>query len=248
MKTLEPIKQLKEICQAGMAETDTWQDKFIYRRFSIYLTRALLQLNINAMQATWFFFFFGFIPGIAFASSHYLTGALLLQIWYIFDEVDGEIARYRKETSISGAYFDNIIHYVIHPFIFVGIGYGLYNDYGDISLLLFSVSAAISIMLLSVFHDLKNSILFALKKEGSSGKDLNPGGNKALGFLKSAFSLLHRICTYPTLINIITLTIVAGIFLKEGLLKYFIIFYGTVIPVLFISKLFVSISERRLDR
>ncbi len=78
---MENISQLRKLCQGQMKDVDTWQDKLICRRFSIYLTWLLLHADIRAMQVTWFFLIFGIIPGVLFYQGYYLWGALALQLW-----------------------------------------------------------------------------------------------------------------------------------------------------------------------
>ncbi len=35
-----------------------------------------------------------------------IIGFILLYIYYLSDEVDGEVARYKKQTSLRGIYYD----------------------------------------------------------------------------------------------------------------------------------------------
>ena len=118
---LPSVKELRRMCQLPMSHADTWQDKIICRRFSIYITRLLLPLGVKADQVTFIFMMTGMVAGLFFLSAgkwSYLAGVFTLQLWHILDGVDGEIARFREETSITGIYFDNIIHYIVHPYLF----------------------------------------------------------------------------------------------------------------------------------
>lgn len=58
------------------------------------------------------------VPGLAGA----LLGAVLIQVYLLLDCVDGEIARWRKQTSITGVYLDRIGHYLSEAALLVGFG------------------------------------------------------------------------------------------------------------------------------
>jgi hypothetical protein len=171
-----------------------------------------------------------------------------LQVWYIFDGIDGEIARYKKQTSLTGAYFDILVHYIIHPYIFVCIGLGLYRDTSNLSLLLLGVLAGISVILIPILHDLKNTVLFnagLTKKEREDGAIANK--DNLLNIAKFIFSFLHKLCTYPSIMNIITIVAILDYIFKWHIFYYLIIFYGLVCPFIWISKLILNINKKILD-
>jgi len=247
---MENIKKLRKICQSQMSHADTWQDKLICRRFSIYITRILLFTPITPMQASWVLLLLGFIPGIFFLKSQYLLGALTLQLWYIFDGVDGEIARYKQQTSFTGLYFDHIIHYVIHPYIFLTIGFGLFYRTGSKTLLLLSLSAAFSLIMISMINDAKRLILLEMnqaksiliKTAGSEEK------TSVMNISKKLFSLLYKICTYPTIMNILGIAAVINLLNKNlNIFSYLVIFYGTITPLIWIAKVYVNIKQKITD-
>jgi phosphatidylglycerophosphate synthase len=244
---MENIKELREICQKEMAGFDTWQDKLVCRRFSIYFTWLFLHTRINAMQATWIFLFLGFIPGLFFAYGRFLVGAILLQCWYIFDGVDGEIARYRKQTSFTGAYFDSIIHYIIHPYIFICIGFGVYSRFQKMEFLLLGVSSAISIMLISILYDMKNSTLFDYGRIKEFAVRQQEEKTENSFSFKSVFSSLHKLCTYPSIMNIITIVALGQAFSKKYIFGYLILFYGLLAPLIFSLKLYSNIRKKFID-
>lgn len=58
------------------------------------------------------------VPGLAGA----LIGALLIQLYLLLDCVDGEVARWRGQTSITGVYLDRVGHYLSEAALLVGFG------------------------------------------------------------------------------------------------------------------------------
>ncbi len=143
---LESIKELKKICQNSKTETMDWYSKIFYRNISIYITKLLLHTSITANHVTLFTIVLGLAAGILFSFGtypHILAGALLLQLWLIFDCVDGEIARYRGTAGICGKYIESLDHCITEPFTVVCVGYGLYVLLDDVSIFVLGVLVAL---------------------------------------------------------------------------------------------------------
>ena len=58
------------------------------------------------------------IPGLTGA----ILAVVLFQIYLLLDCVDGEVARWRKQTSITGVYLDRVGHYLCEAALLVGFG------------------------------------------------------------------------------------------------------------------------------
>jgi hypothetical protein len=56
------------------------------------------------------------------ASPGPFSAPVLIQMYLLLDCVDGEIARWRKQTSITGVYLDRVGHYLSEPALLVGFG------------------------------------------------------------------------------------------------------------------------------
>ena len=50
----------------------------------------------------------------------------MLQLAYILDGTDGEIARFRNQCSYLGEYLDRVFHVFIYPLIYISLGLGLF--------------------------------------------------------------------------------------------------------------------------
>lgn len=146
----ESIKELRKICQEPKKEIGSQFCNIWYRPLSIYLTRLFLYTPITANQVTLLSILAGVLGGVflAFRINLFdLIGAALLQIYWILDHVDGEIARYRKTGSLTGEYIDFAAHYIVYPLFLIGMTVGAYWDVGAIWIFGFGFSAAISIIL-----------------------------------------------------------------------------------------------------
>lgn len=147
---VEPIKELRVICQGErrLKET-TWLIRNYCRRVSIYITKALLYTPITANQVTLSMTALGVIAGVLLAFGNYwlsIVAALLMHLMAILDSVDGEIARYRMQSSKLGEFYDHFSHHITQPAIFIGMSLGVYNTSHDVRALFLGFLGVIAIL------------------------------------------------------------------------------------------------------
>jgi len=154
---VESIEELRKICQSIDKKKESLSYSVIFaRKISIYFTKLLLYTNITPNQVTLLCTLIGMVACLFFVNGnpwYMIIGALLLELWYIFDHVDGEVARYRKNTTLTGVYLDFLSHYIVHPFIFVCASFGIYNVFNDVRVFVFGFSAALSMALIDLTKD-----------------------------------------------------------------------------------------------
>ncbi|MFX4292833.1 CDP-alcohol phosphatidyltransferase family protein [Streptomyces bohaiensis] len=102
-----------------------WAGRLYMREISLRWTRHLVGSRITPNQLTYLMVVAGvaagaalLIPGIAGA----VLAALLIQLYLLLDCVDGEVARWRKQTSVTGVYLDRVGHYLAEAALLVGFG------------------------------------------------------------------------------------------------------------------------------
>lgn len=117
------IKDLRKISQYSYLK-NFWIDRFI----SIYFTKLFLILGISANQTTAFDLIVGII-GLFFVflggETNILIGSIFFLLFLIFDNVDGEIARYNKTISLKSYYIEGLCHPIMHPLKFAALGFGV---------------------------------------------------------------------------------------------------------------------------
>ena len=103
-----------------------WAGRLYMRRISLRTTRLLISSPISANGYTYLMTVAGLasgpallIPGVTGA----IIGALLIQVYLLLDCVDGELARWRRQTSIVGVYLDRIGAYFAEAAFLVGLGF-----------------------------------------------------------------------------------------------------------------------------
>jgi phosphatidylglycerophosphate synthase len=96
----------------------------LLRPFSIHLTWLLVRTPISANQVTVLQGIFGIIGAVLLGYGKFVLGAVFLQIGYILDLCDGEVARWKHQQSNAGNYLDLIGHRTATPAMFFGLGIG----------------------------------------------------------------------------------------------------------------------------
>ena len=95
------------------------------REISLHIDPYLVNTRISPNQLTYLMVVVGVVGGAALLVPG-LTGAILavvlFQIYLLLDCVDGEVARWRKQTSITGVYLDRVGHYLCEAALLVGFG------------------------------------------------------------------------------------------------------------------------------
>ena len=135
---MESIAELKTMCrkrhQKGVTQPHWWATLFA-RRVSILFTWVLVQTPVSANQMT-IWQLIASIIGIVFLSfadiQMALLGVAFLHLGYILDNVDGEIARYKKTQSINGMFLDFVNHETVMPATFFGLGLHYFFQSSDL--------------------------------------------------------------------------------------------------------------------
>lgn len=87
-----------------------------------YITKLFLYTNLTPNQITivWFFMQLAALP-LVLKGTYWsiLAGTALFQFATIIDCVDGQVARYRKTSSLMGTYLDQFVHNITNPAFFI---------------------------------------------------------------------------------------------------------------------------------
>ncbi|MFD5631222.1 CDP-alcohol phosphatidyltransferase family protein [Streptomyces sp. NPDC127072] len=102
-----------------------WAGRLYMREISLRVDPFLVNARITPNQLTYLMVVAGVLAGAALlvpGLTGALLGAILIQLYLLLDCVDGEIARWRKQTSITGVYLDRVGHYLSEAALLVGFG------------------------------------------------------------------------------------------------------------------------------
>ena len=91
----------------SVLKAKSWWAAIFILPFSNLLTLFLLnKTKVTPTQVTWFSLLIGIGAAFSFFTGHFIIGALLFQLHFLLDCVDGAIARLRNMKSKFGAYID----------------------------------------------------------------------------------------------------------------------------------------------
>ncbi|MEW1865959.1 CDP-alcohol phosphatidyltransferase family protein [Streptomyces sp. NBC_00669] len=102
-----------------------WAGRLYMREVSLRIDRHLVNTRVTPNQLTYLMTVCGvlaapalLVPGIAGA----VLGVVAVQLYLLLDCVDGEIARWKKQYSLSGVYLDRVGAYLTDAAVLVGFG------------------------------------------------------------------------------------------------------------------------------
>lgn len=236
MEKLPSISKLRATIQPDPKKETVWYAKYVIRKVSIYFTWILLHTPVTANQATFIQAVLGIAGAAILAFGGYkwsILALLLIQLGYVFDCIDGEIARYRKKTSINGIFLDSLNHALVIPSIYLGLSifsYYLVNEtwvlFVGAVLVIISANPVKKGMLSTMFYMLErrenpkykfenmvqDKSLEQPSQYGQVGENVIPK-KKSLKSINVAAA--KDISEYPTSMNIITITVIADLLIHN---------------------------------
>ncbi|MER8071857.1 MULTISPECIES: CDP-alcohol phosphatidyltransferase family protein [unclassified Streptomyces] len=102
-----------------------WAGRLYMREISLRVDRYLVNTRVTPNQLTYVMTVAGalaapalLVPGITGA----VLGVLAVQLYLLLDCVDGEIARWKKQYSMTGVYLDRVAAYLCDAAVLLGFG------------------------------------------------------------------------------------------------------------------------------
>ncbi len=161
-----------------------WAGRLYMRDLSPFFSWVALRMGFSPNQLTYLMMISGVLAGVVVSLPSgpgtgglwtALGGALLIQVYLLLDCVDGEVARYLRQTSVAGVFLDRIGHYLSEIALLIGLGFaaqGAWTSGGYVEL---GMVAAIGAALIKAETD---NVVVARAK---SGLPADPaGGDRAL--------------------------------------------------------------------
>jgi len=130
---VESIKELRKICYKDSNKKRPLYMELVTMKISIYVTKLLLYTGIHADQVTMLMVLLSLIGSgmMAFGSLWMMfIGITIIHFTVVLDNVNGEVARHKKEGSLIGSFLEEFYHSISTPFVFFSFGYGVYAQTG----------------------------------------------------------------------------------------------------------------------
>jgi phosphatidylglycerophosphate synthase len=117
----------KVLLDTAVKATDGFFTTFFVSPYSRYIARWAAHRGLTPNQVTSFSLLLGVLTAAAFATGErwgMITGAVLLQLAFTFDCVDGQLARYSRQFSQLGAWLDSVFDRTKEYVVFAGLAIG----------------------------------------------------------------------------------------------------------------------------
>src|SRR5260370_15974330 len=134
-----PGPSLAELREVGQPQAvldrlndEHWLGRLYGRKLSPYATWVFARLGWSRNAVTIAFIACGIAAGVVIAFGGLamaVIGAVLVQLYLIFDCSDGELARWSNKRSAAGVYLDGIGHYLAESALLVGLGFRAQGEF-----------------------------------------------------------------------------------------------------------------------
>ena len=211
------LHELERICQKpDHRRLGNWMARRVSRPAALRVTWLVAPWGVSANAATLLAWAVGAAAAAAFAwatPNGWLTAAALLQLWYLLDHVDGQLARLHGTASLDGVALDYLMHHTINLLVPLGIGAGVFLHSSSPALFLAGLSWGLASLLIALRHDARykafakrlKRVRGRLQVEGGGGgqPSRQPPLPRSPGRL--AAYLAKKACEIHVVMNVLTL-------------------------------------------
>lgn len=134
----------------------TWTARRIARPVALRITWLIAPLGVTAHQATLVASLTALAAMVGFAHGSpigWFVGAVLLEIWYVLDHVDGQLARRRGTASLDGTTLDYLMHHSLHLLLPTALAFGVVRLTGRPEWCLAGAAWSWGMLMLGLRHD-----------------------------------------------------------------------------------------------
>jgi len=192
---VESVKEIRKICSKETKERGLM---LIYREISFYLTKVLLYTHLSANQVSILSMVIGIFGSVLFIfGSLYISfiGVLLLFLWHIGDYCDGNVARYRGVSGGIGGELDWLNIRVVPHVLFICLSIGVYNQLGDVKVLILGFSLVLLWFITSTYKGLVHIVhsILAIDERLKTVKVQNVFPKRVFMMMISLSQILNRV-------------------------------------------------------
>lgn len=170
------LAEIKQVYQDSRKARDIAWNVYVARPLAAVLVALLRRTPLTPNQVTilGFLVFLLIVPaGLLVAGTvGFLIMVAIVQLAYIFDCADGQLARLKQMTSPAGAYFDFFIDEVKALLLVAVMGVRLYIEDGQADWLVLALLGAIMV-------SVATSLTAFVRRPEYSGVDIKPGASAA---------------------------------------------------------------------
>lgn len=200
-----------------------------------------------------------------------ILGIIFMQLWFLTDLVDGDVARFREEISVTGIYYDMMSHYFVFPLVFIAFGIYGYHSTGDFNLIYLTLITSVAILLKKLVDDCKLSAitvqcrrddinLYSIedkkkekhktgRKSDKEAKEEVPEGSTVKKVLKGISKSFYILNSFPSIMNVVCLVLLYEVFVPNELPLFLITlsFYTISLNFIWVWTFYNTIKYKKVD-
>lgn len=139
--------------------------------------------------------------------NQYFAAIFIFHLFFVFDCLDGVLARATQTTSSAGAYLDDLAHYIFHSGYFISFAFAKVMS-GELMAAFSAIIFIISNLIFRAHHDL----VFKVNQKASSS-------SAAIQSVPSVhYEIILGTFNFPNVVIYLTIGVIIPIFLKYYLL------------------------------
>jgi hypothetical protein len=178
-----PLAELGRRChKLKHREIGSWMARRVSRPLALRITWVVAPWGISAHAVTLTAWATGLAAALAFclgSGGGWLCGALLWQLYYLLDHVDGQLARLHRTESLDGTQLDYWMHHSVHLSLPCGMGYGLFAATGHPAWLLAGFIWGMALLVVGLEPDTRAKAFFLrLKRLSGELRVVGGGGGR----------------------------------------------------------------------
>lgn len=124
------LAELRAVAQPqstlGRRNAEHWLGRLLLRRWSLYVTALLIRTPVTANQLTGLMIVVGLAAAVPASRPGLMSAVVtvvLVLLYFVLDMCDGEVARWRAQTSVTGVYLDRVGHYLVEAALLAAYGF-----------------------------------------------------------------------------------------------------------------------------
>lgn len=155
--TRPSLAELELRCQKpDHRRSGNWMARRVSRPAALRITWIVHPWGISAHAMTLAALACAIAAAVAIARGDvagWLVGVALLQLWYLLDHVDGQLARLHGAATLDGMQLDYLMHHLVNLVIPWGVGFGLMRTTGAVAWMVAGLVWSIGLLLLGLVND-----------------------------------------------------------------------------------------------
>jgi len=174
------LNDLEQLCQKpDHRRVGNWMARRVARPLALRVTWIVSPWGLSANMATLAAWACGVAAALALAwgsPGGWLLGAGLLQLWYLLDHVDGQLARLHETSSLDGVQLDYLMHHTMNLLVPLGVGQGVFVASGDPGWLWAGVVWGVGGLAITLHHDARYKAFIKRLKRLHGTLEVHGGG------------------------------------------------------------------------